>query len=62
VAGVVAVDLDYLYGGTQPASQTVRSRQPRLLAARMSVRANQALADEILTLDPAPFERLEEMP
>ena len=62
VPGVVAVDLDYLYGGSQPRSQTVRSRQVRLLAARMSVRANAPQADEILTLDPAPFDRLEEMP
>jgi hypothetical protein len=56
------VDLDYLYGGTAPASQTVRSRQTRLLASRMHVVAGTARPDELLTLDPAPFERLEEMP
>jgi hypothetical protein len=61
VPGVVAVDLDDLYGGTQPAAQTQRSRQERLLAARMTVHAGVPLADEILTLDPAPFDRLAEM-
>jgi predicted phage baseplate assembly protein len=62
VPGVVAVDLDLLYGGTQPVSQTQRSRQTRLLATRMSVEAGAPVADELLTLDPAPFDRLEEMP
>jgi predicted phage baseplate assembly protein len=62
VAGVIAVDLDYLYGGTRPASQTQRSRQVRLLAGRMSTAAGAAQPDEILTLDPRPFDRLEEMP
>jgi hypothetical protein len=61
VAGVVAVDLDYLYGGTLPVSQTPKSRQVRLLADRMRVRNGVALADEILTLDARPFDRLEEM-
>jgi uncharacterized phage protein gp47/JayE len=61
VPGVVAVDLDLLYGGTQPVSQTVRSRQVRLLATRMSVKAGGPVADELLTLDEAPFDRLEEM-
>ena len=37
VRGVVAVDLDFLYGGTRPVSQTSRSLQVRLLAARMRV-------------------------
>jgi len=54
VRGVVAVDLDFLYRGTQ-------SRQVRLLAARMHVAAGEAVADEILTLAPGPFDRLEEM-
>ncbi len=37
VPGVVAVDLDLLYGGTQPVSQTLPSRQTRLLASRDAV-------------------------
>jgi predicted phage baseplate assembly protein len=61
VAGVVAVDLDALYGGTQPAAQTVPSLQPRLLASRMRSSAGVALAAELLTLDPAPLARLETM-
>jgi len=62
VPGVVAIDLDYLYGGTAPAAQTVRSRQVRLLANRMHVSGGSALPDELLTLDPGPLDRLEEMP
>jgi hypothetical protein len=61
VPGVVAVDLDFLYGGTSPASQTIKSRQTRLLASRMRVSGGVALPAEILTLHPAPFDRLEEM-
>jgi hypothetical protein len=61
VPGVIAVDLDELYGGTEPASQTVRSSQVRLLAGRMCVHGGIPLGDEILTLDPSPFDRLEEM-
>ena len=61
VRGVIAVDLDFLYGGTQPVSQTVRSLQVRLLANRMSVSDGVLVPDEVLTLHPAPFERLEEM-
>lgn len=61
VPGVVAVDLDLLYGVPQPASQTQRSRQTRLLASRMRVQGGEAVADELLTLHPAPFDRLEEM-
>ena len=61
VPGVVAVDLDFLYGGTSPAAQTVKSRQTRLLAARMRVSGGIALAAELLTLDAAPFDRLEEL-
>ena len=61
VPGVVAIDLDFLYGGSAPPAQTVRSRQTRLLAQRMRVEAGNAKAAELLTLDPAPFERLEEM-
>ncbi len=62
VPGVIALDLDYLYGGTAPASQTARSRQTRLLASRMHVTGGVAQPDELLTLDPAPLDRLEEMP
>jgi hypothetical protein len=62
VPGVVAVDLDYLYGGTTPASQTSKSRQVRLLADRMRVSGNTLRADELLLLSPDAFDRLEEMP
>lgn len=62
VRGVVAVDLDLLYGGSAPLSQTTRSNQVRLLATRMHVASGIAQPDEILTLHPGPFERLEEMP
>jgi hypothetical protein len=61
VPGVVAVDLDFLYGGSAPPAQTLRSLQTRLLAGRMRVQSGAALPAELLTLDPAPFERLEEM-
>ncbi|MBI3529358.1 MAG: baseplate J/gp47 family protein [Betaproteobacteria bacterium] len=61
VPGVVAVDLDFLYGGTVPYAQTLPSRQTRLLASRMQVSGGVALPAELLTLDPAPFDRLEEM-
>lgn len=62
VPGVVAVELTRLYGGTQPWAQTVQSRQMRLLASRMRVQAGLAKAAELLTLDPVPFDLLEEMP
>lgn len=61
VPGVVAVDLDFLYGGTLPLSQVPRSRQVRLLASRMRVSGSIALPAELLTLHPGPLERLEEM-
>jgi hypothetical protein len=61
VPGIVAVDLDYLYGGTSPDSQTAKSRQPRLLASRMRVSGGTALPAELLTLHPGPLDRLEEM-
>jgi hypothetical protein len=61
VPGVVAVDLDFLHGGTSPTSQVPKSRQVRLLASRMRVSGNVALPAELLTLDPGPLERLEEM-
>ena len=62
VPGVVAVDLTRLYGGTRPPGQTAVSLQPRLLASRMRVEAGVAKSSELLTLDPAPFDLLEEMP
>ena len=62
VRGVVAVDLDFLYGGTAPAAQTKKSRQTRLLASRMHVAGGVAMAGELLTLAAAPLDRLEEMP
>jgi len=61
VPGVVAVDLDYLYGGTSPHLQTLPSLQTRLLASRMRVSNGVALPAELLTLNPGPFVRLEEM-
>jgi hypothetical protein len=61
VPGVVAVDLDFLYGGTSPAAQTGKSRQTRLLASRMRVSGGLALPAELLTLDAARLDRLEEM-
>ena len=62
VPGVVAVDLDLLYGGTQPISQTLPSRQTRLLANRMTVVGGEPSPDELLTLDSAALDHLEEMP
>ena len=61
VPGVVAVDLDLLYGGTAPAAQTQRSLQTRLLASRMRVSGGVPLPAELLTLKPDPLDRLEEM-
>jgi hypothetical protein len=61
VPGVVAVDLDLLYGGTAPAAQTQRSLQTRLLASHMRVSNGVALPAELLTLNPDPLDRLEEM-
>ena len=63
VPGVVAIDLDRLYGGSAPAAQTADSLQVRLLASRARVGpAKTALPAELLTLDPAPLLRLETMP
>jgi hypothetical protein len=61
VPGVVAVDLDFLYGGTLPQSQVPKSRQVRLLASRMRVSGHVVLPAELLTLHPGPLDRLEEM-
>jgi hypothetical protein len=61
VRGVSAVDLDFLYRVAPPPAPSPPSREVRLLAARMHVEAGEAVADEILTLAPGPFDRLEEM-
>ncbi|HMN20297.1 MAG TPA: putative baseplate assembly protein [Ottowia sp.] len=61
VPGVIAVELTRLYGGTRPPAQTQVSRQLRLLASRMRVQGDAAWPAELLTLDPGPFDRLEEM-
>lgn len=61
VPGVVAVELTRLYGGTEPFAQTTPSRQVRLLAGQMQVLAGSPRAAELLTLDPAPFDALEEL-
>ena len=61
VPGVVAVDLDFLYGGTFPTFQTGSSRQRRLLASHMRVEGGLARPAELLTLDPGPLRRLQEM-
>ncbi|NDP63651.1 putative baseplate assembly protein [Polaromonas sp.] len=62
VPGVVAVDLDFLYGGTAPKAQAQKSRQTRLLAARMHASGGAPMPAELLTLDTGPLDRLEEMP
>ncbi|WP_321796805.1 putative baseplate assembly protein [Caballeronia sp. J97] len=61
VPGVVAVDLTRLYGGTYAPAQTAVSLQVRLLASRMQVSNGVAMPAELLTLDPEPFDLLEEM-
>lgn len=61
VPGVVALDLDFFYGGSAPPSQKIKGRHVRLLATRMHVAGGQPRAAEILTLDAAPFDRLEVM-
>lgn len=62
VPGVVAIDLDFLYGGSSPFLQVLKSKQTRLLAGAMRVHNGVAKPAELLTLHPAAFERLEEMP
>jgi hypothetical protein len=62
VAGVVAIDLDWLYGGTLPAAQTTASLQVRLLASRGRVGADgSVLPAELLTLAPTPLVTLQVM-
>ena len=55
VPGVVALDLDWLYGGTLPAAQTTASLQKRLLASRARVVGGAVLGAELLTLAPTPL-------
>jgi predicted phage baseplate assembly protein len=62
VAGVVAVDITRLYGGTRPVEQKAVSQQVRLLASRMRVEGSVAKPSELLVLDPSPLDLLEEMP
>lgn len=62
VPGVVAIDLDLLYGGTSPFAQTLPSRQVRLLASRMRVAGGLPRPAELLALHPGPLARLETMP
>ena len=60
--GVVAVDLERLYGGTEPGGQGPPWLHDRLLAKRMHVVNGVAVEAELLTLDPGPLALLEEMP
>ncbi len=61
VAGVVAIDLDWLYGGSAPLAQTQASLRARLLASRARVGAGGApLPAELLTLDAGPLVSLQE--
>ncbi|GAB4563029.1 MAG: hypothetical protein Tsb007_30150 [Rhizobacter sp.] len=61
VPGVLAIDLDFLFGGTQPLAQVWPSNRTRLLASAMRVHNGVAKPAELLTLHPAAFHRLEEM-
>jgi hypothetical protein len=62
VSGVAAIDLDHLFGGTLPVAQTAAlTKQVRLLASAMRVVGGAPIGAELLTLDAAPFVRLEEM-
>ena len=61
VPGVVAVDLDYLYGGGASWGRKRKSLQVRLPAARMRVAGGRAVPAELLTLADGPLARLEEM-
>lgn len=62
VPGVVAIDLDFLYGGSEPPAQTLPGLRNRLLASRPRVVAGAARPAELLSLHPGPLVRLEEMP
>lgn len=60
VPGVVAIDVDALYGGSWPGQGTPGNR-PRLLARAMQAAGGQAQAAELLTLASGPLDRLETM-
>jgi hypothetical protein len=62
VPGVVAIDLDFLYRAPPPLAPLIQSLQPRLLAAQMRVSGGAGHPAELLTLQPDPLDRLEEMP
>ncbi len=62
VPGVVAVDLEHLYSGTEPGQQALTPPSKRLLAKRIHVGGGTARSAELLTLDPGPLALLEEMP
>jgi hypothetical protein len=60
VPGVIAVDINRLYGGANLAQQTAVPHV-RLLASRMHVQNGAARPAELLTLAPGPLDQLEEM-
>ncbi len=56
IAGVIAVDVDYLYRGN------IQKRKPRIIARAPVIRNNgQFRAAELLTLHPGPLDHLEVM-
>ena len=59
VPGVVAVDIDRFYRTTPPQAALIAHR--RLFSEVGRFEAGVLLPAELLTLDPAPFDRLEEM-
>jgi predicted phage baseplate assembly protein len=61
VPGVVAIDLDFFYGGSTPPAQTLPSLQRRLLASPLRVVNGVAVSAELLTLDASALDRLEDM-
>jgi hypothetical protein len=61
VPGIVAVDITRLYPSPQPAARALPSKKVRLLASHMWVKGEIAQPSELLTLDPGPFDLLEEM-
>jgi hypothetical protein len=60
VPGVVAVDISRLYRSSEAGAGGFNQR--RLIAGRMHVANGIAVADEMLTIDPNPFEQLDVMP
>jgi hypothetical protein len=61
VPGVVALDITELCRSPAPLAQSSRAKQTRLLASGMRVQGGRPLPAELLTLDPLPLNRLEEM-